>query len=200
MTVESTITLILGSSVISGLIGAYAQASRQREEAFRELMIDRAVKFDGAVEAARAAIREAQQAKLTPGSGDTDSQAEGITSALKRATAATDDCWALVPVLVVVFPDSGPEEAAAELLRRVEELVAAVDEESPNSQRVADARKARADEHQEFMERVNHAIYTSPHGGILRRRAVRKGGILIAGEVHPSRDRSGGGARIGRVQ
>ena len=58
--VQATLSLVAGSTVLGGIIGAYVQSSRQREEKFRERMIEASVGFLSVIgDAQRAATREA---------------------------------------------------------------------------------------------------------------------------------------------
>lgn len=161
--VQATLSLVAGSTVLGGIIGAYVQSSRQREEKFRERMIEASVGFLSVIGDAQRAIRQARQAARAK--DDPDPATE---EAIAKARESVADAWARLPVLFVVFPGREPGDAADKLIQQIEQLVALLDE--PHSedeyQRVA---SEVGNAHQGYTEVVNRAIRARAFGRGVRR-------------------------------
>lgn len=99
------IAILLGSSVLAGVLGAYAQSFRQREEQFRERMIEAALEF-------LSEETEAEKHLLSIGH---------VSDAVDDSIDAGNRAWTAVPLLAIVFPDDSVASAASELLHVIED-------------------------------------------------------------------------------
>jgi hypothetical protein len=114
MSVESVIGLVLGSTLLGGVVGAYVQSARQREERFRERMIEAAISYLSEVPKARHALGEAVVVVRNEKSPD---------AAFTTARAAIDALRAMHPLLMVVFPDERVARAGGQLVLALESLL-----------------------------------------------------------------------------
>lgn len=101
------IALLLGSSVLGAAFGAYLQSGRQREERFRERMIEAALRLLAEATAVERKLLDIQNARAWGNGADAD--ADAVVDPLNEA-------WSSIPLLLIVFPDERVAAAARELL------------------------------------------------------------------------------------
>lgn len=109
-----TLGLVLGSSVLAAGIGAYLQAGRQREEQFRERMIQAALEFLEQTAAAQEVLLGVENQQAYPPAED--------GAARNEILDAVNAPWTTVPRLEIVFPDHKVADAARDLITAIDDL------------------------------------------------------------------------------
>ena len=189
VTAEGVVTIILGSTVVGTvlgtLLGARLEADNQREEAFRQKMVDSAVEFLKHVTAFYGAVYAADEAtQRSRGVSDGD-QEDSVETALTAARKEIMEATAFVPVQRVVFPGTEVPDAATDLVRRMNALFDAVAEQRKNGSGAdLDSEYASVDRaHKAYATLVNHAI---------REAAFRPSIWHRRGSAHRARKRAAG--------
>jgi hypothetical protein len=155
---QSWIVLVLGSSVLAAVLGAYATSVWQREERFRDRMVEAAVDFlkqvatvqSTVVDTATTVLSDAAQEASLDGAGD-------------QIRLQATSLWPSVPILMVVFPTQEVADAARALIQQIEDtptaLAAAVDRTRPLAHQRLKEHLERLDRlHTEYAITVNTAI------------------------------------------
>lgn len=122
---SETLGLLLGSSVLAAAIGAYLQSGRQREERFRERMIEAALAFLEEATKAENLLLGVVNARRRGETGDADDPK--ILDAINEASFS-------VPLLRIVFPDQQVANAANDLIAAIDDLrksLTALDDDLP---------------------------------------------------------------------
>jgi hypothetical protein len=170
MSAESVIGLVLGSTVLGGVIGAFLQSARQREEVFRERMIDRSVAFLATVATAQRALSDAHRGVLRQLEKErpASEEVEATHGAIETAADSVRGAWPFIPVLLVVFPGQEVARAAGSLVDAMTELLKSIGALQEGREEPAEtlSRFEQVEEkHLAYAELVNQAI---------RRRAFRR--------------------------
>lgn len=164
MTVEGVVTIILGSTVVGTvlgtLLGARLEADNQREEAFRQRMVESAVDFLKHVTAFYRAVYAADEETQRSRSVNDGDQEDSVETALTAARSEIMEATTFVPVQRVVFPGRAVPDAATDLVARMNALFDAVAKQRENGSG-ADLGSGYASvdgAHEAYANIVNHAI------------------------------------------
>lgn len=111
MVTGEIVSLLLGSSVLGAAVGAYLQSGRQREERFRERMIEAALELLREAAAVEKLLLDVQNARAR--GEDADANADSILDAL-------DSAWSSIPLLHIVFPNRRVADAAGKLIKMLD--------------------------------------------------------------------------------
>jgi hypothetical protein len=169
MSAESVVSIVLGSSVLGTVLGtvlgARLESDKQREEAFRERMVDNAVEFLKAVNECQKTTRAAHAARVrTDSDRDPDSDKDPAEEVLGKAREAVGEAWYFVSVQRVVFPERDVYDAASNLVQSIDDLVKGVarlrtDKDGDRS--LSDEYERVQAAHRAYAELANRAIRES---------------------------------------
>jgi hypothetical protein len=113
--------LVLGSSVLGAVLGGYIKSTSEREASFRERLVTTSVDFLASVAKTRDALGHARRVinqALADGGAKRSSAAaksDDPEQALTAASDAVSALWAMIPLLLVLFPTPDVAKAARAL-------------------------------------------------------------------------------------
>jgi hypothetical protein len=121
MSAAGILGLVLGSSVLGAVLGGYIKSTSEREASFRERLVTTSVEFLASVAKTRDALVYARRViNQAPADGGAERSPAAASpadpeQALTAAGDAMSALWAMVPLLLVLFPTPDVAKAARSL-------------------------------------------------------------------------------------